>query len=93
MKARARSPAGPGERGPAPPGTTSTSSCTNTGPGVASTAGIAAVPAESQDYAYVSSGTWSLMGVESPHPVVNETALALNVTNEGGVCDTIRFRS
>ena len=52
---------------------------------------VAAVPAEGQDYAYVSSGTWSLMGVESPHPVVNETALALNVTNEGGVCDTIRL--
>ena len=52
---------------------------------------VAAVPAESQDYAYVSSGTWSLMGVESPHPVVNEKALALNVTNEGGVCDTIRL--
>ena len=52
---------------------------------------VAAVPAESQDYAYVSSGTWSLMGVESPHPVVSEKALALNVTNEGGVCDTIRL--
>ena len=52
---------------------------------------VAAVPAVDQDYAYVSSGTWSLMGVESPHPVVNEKALALNVTNEGGVCDTIRL--
>ena len=31
------------------------------------------------------------MGVESPHPVVNEKALALNITNEGGVCDTIRL--
>jgi rhamnulokinase len=61
-------------------------------PGTHDTASaVAAVPAESQDYAYVSSGTWSLMGVESPHPVVNEKALALNVTNEGGVCDTIRL--
>ena len=52
---------------------------------------VAAVPAEGPNYAYVSSGTWSLMGVESPQPVVNEQALALNVTNEGGVCGTIRL--
>jgi rhamnulokinase len=52
---------------------------------------VAAVPAEGQDYAYLSSGTWSLMGVESHQPVVNEHALALNVTNEGGVCGTIRL--
>jgi rhamnulokinase len=52
---------------------------------------VAAVPAESSDYAYISSGTWSLMGVETPRPVVNEAALAFNVTNEGGVCDTIRL--
>ena len=52
---------------------------------------VAAVPAEGQDYAYLSSGTWSLMGVESQEPVVNEHALALNVTNEGGVCGTIRL--
>ena len=31
------------------------------------------------------------MGVESPQPVINETTLALNFTNEGGVCDTIRL--
>ena len=52
---------------------------------------IAAVPAESADYAYLSSGTWSLIGVEIPKPIINETALAFNVTNEGGVCDTIRL--
>jgi rhamnulokinase len=52
---------------------------------------VAAVPAEGEDYAYLSSGTWSLMGVESARPVVNERSLALNVTNEGGVCDTIRL--
>jgi rhamnulokinase len=52
---------------------------------------VAAVPAESVDYAYLSSGTWSLMGVEIPQPIINETALAFNVTNEGGVCDTIRL--
>jgi rhamnulokinase len=52
---------------------------------------IAAVPAESADYAYLSSGTWSLIGVEIPRPIINETALTFNVTNEGGVCDTIRL--
>jgi rhamnulokinase len=61
-------------------------------PGTHDTASaVAAIPAESQDYAYVSSGTWSLMGVETPQPVVNNQALAFNVTNEGGVCDTIRL--
>ncbi len=49
------------------------------------------MPAEGHDYAYLSSGTWSLIGVETPQPVVNETALALNFTNEGGVCDIIRL--
>ena len=52
---------------------------------------VAAVPAESADYAYLSSGTWSLMGVETKQPVINADALAFNVTNEGGVCDTIRL--
>jgi rhamnulokinase len=52
---------------------------------------IAAVPAESADYAYLSSGTWSLIGVETRRPVINDAALAFNVTNEGGVCDTIRL--
>jgi len=51
---------------------------------------VAAVPAKSDDYAYLSSGTWSLMGIESSRPVVNDQSLAFNVTNEGGVCDTIR---
>ncbi len=52
---------------------------------------VAAVPAETDDYAYLSSGTWSLMGVELPRPVINEKALAYNFTNEGGVCNTIRL--
>ena len=52
---------------------------------------VAAVPAENDDYAYLSSGTWSLMGIESSRPVVNSQSLAFNVTNEGGVCDTIRL--
>ncbi len=52
---------------------------------------VAAVPAATPDYAYISSGTWSLMGVEVVEPIVNERALAYNFTNEGGVCGTFRF--
>jgi rhamnulokinase len=54
-------------------------------------AAIAAVPASGESWAYISSGTWSLMGVEVPAPLVNEQALAANYTNEGGVGGTIRF--
>lgn len=52
---------------------------------------VAAVPAETGNWAYLSSGTWSLMGVETAEPVINETSLRYNFTNEGGVCDTIRL--
>ena len=52
---------------------------------------VAAVPAEGDDSVYISSGTWSLMGVEIKQPVINEAALANNITNEGGVCGTFRF--
>jgi rhamnulokinase len=52
---------------------------------------VAAVPAQTGSYAYLSSGTWSLMGVELPRPVINAKALACNFTNEGGVCSTIRL--
>lgn len=52
---------------------------------------IAAVPAGGEDWAYISSGTWSLMGVEIASPILTEDALALNFTNEGGVCGSIRF--
>jgi rhamnulokinase len=53
---------------------------------------VAAVPVtHDQNWAYLSSGTWSLMGIESPTPVINETTCALNCTNEGGVCNTIRL--
>lgn len=41
--------------------------------------------------AYISSGTWSLMGIEIPEPIINSQALELNFTNEGGVAGTIRF--
>jgi len=52
---------------------------------------VAAVPAKGKGHAYISSGTWSLMGVESSEPIINEKALSLNFTNEGGVCGTYRF--
>ena len=52
---------------------------------------VAAVPAQTDDYAYLSSGTWSLMGVELPKPVISAKALAYNFTNEGGVGGTIRL--
>jgi len=51
---------------------------------------VAAVPAEGRDWAYISSGTWSLMGVESEEPILGEEALRLNFTNEGGVGGTFR---
>jgi rhamnulokinase len=52
---------------------------------------VAAVPAEGDDWAYISSGTWSLMGIEVREPIIDEKVLALNFTNEGGVGRTIRF--
>ncbi len=52
---------------------------------------VAAVPAEGADFAYISSGTWSLMGAELKQPVINADSLAYNFTNEGGVSGTFRF--
>ncbi len=52
---------------------------------------VAAVPAGSGTWAYISSGTWSLMGVELAKPLVSEAAMAYNFTNEGGVGGTVRF--
>ncbi len=52
---------------------------------------VAAVPAEGKDWCYISSGTWSLMGVELAEPLINAKALQYNYTNEGGVGGTIRF--
>ena len=46
---------------------------------------IAAVPTEDEDFAYISCGTWSLMGFESNQPIINEKSMDLSVTNEGGV--------
>jgi rhamnulokinase len=52
---------------------------------------VAAVPAEGNNWAYISSGTWSLMGVETSQPMSTVKAYEYNFTNEGGVCNTIRF--
>ena len=52
---------------------------------------IAAVPATDEHFAYLSSGTWSLMGIEVPEPIINETSARLNFTNEGGIEGTTRF--
>ncbi|MGA1836597.1 rhamnulokinase family protein [Herbiconiux sp. 11R-BC] len=52
---------------------------------------VVAVPAAGEDFAYISSGTWSLVGVELEHPVVSEAGRAANFTNEGGVDGRIRY--
>lgn len=52
---------------------------------------VAAVPALERPFAYLSCGTWSLMGTEVQQPVINELALELNFTNEGGVGETYRL--
>jgi rhamnulokinase len=52
---------------------------------------VAAVPTGTSRYAYISSGTWSLVGLEVTEPVINAAALAANVTNEGGVAGTYRL--
>ena len=53
---------------------------------------VAAVPATpGDDWAYLSSGTWSLLGVELTEAVLTREACELNVTNEGGVCGTVRL--
>ena len=52
---------------------------------------VAAVPAEDERFAYLSSGTWSLMGIEVPDPVIDERTFACNFTNEGGVEGTTRL--
>src|SRR2546423_3904141 len=51
---------------------------------------VAGVPAEGDDFAWISSGTWSIMGVESPMPIINEQTYKANITNEGGVNNTFR---
>ena len=52
---------------------------------------VAAVPAAGSGWAYISSGTWSLVGVELPAPLVTDAAREYNFTNEGGVAGTTRL--
>lgn len=52
---------------------------------------ITAVPCEGGDFAFLSSGTWSLFGTELQKPIVNETSLKINITNEGGFGGTTGF--
>lgn len=52
---------------------------------------IAATPATDCNFAYLSSGTWSLMGIESEKPIINEETLNNNFTNEGGIDGTTCF--
>jgi rhamnulokinase len=55
---------------------------------------VAAIPTEhtgTAEWAYISSGTWSLMGLELPHATLSPRALELNVTNEGGIDGTWRL--
>jgi rhamnulokinase len=51
---------------------------------------VAAVPARGGRSAYLSSGTWSLMGVESQAPIITDSSFEYGFTNEIGVCDTVR---
>jgi rhamnulokinase len=52
---------------------------------------VVAVPAENEKFAYLSSGTWSLMGIEVKEPMMTDETFRLNFTNEGGVEGTTRF--
>ena len=52
---------------------------------------VIAVPTQEEDFIYISSGTWSLMGTELKAPLINEQSQKLNLTNEGGAMGTIRF--
>ncbi len=52
---------------------------------------VAAVPAKDERFAYLSSGTWSLMGIETKQPIINDVSYDRNFTNEGGVDGTTRF--
>lgn len=52
---------------------------------------ITSVPCEDGRFAFLSSGTWSLFGTELPKPIVNETSMNINITNEGGFDDSTGF--
>ena len=52
---------------------------------------VAAVPAKDEKFAYLSSGTWSLMGIETKDAIISELSYERNFTNEGGIEGTTRF--
>ncbi len=52
---------------------------------------VAGIPASNRDFAWISSGTWSIVGAELPRPIINHKALEFNLTNEGGYGPTWRF--
>lgn len=52
---------------------------------------VVAIPAQKEGFAWISSGTWSIVGVETPDPVINADSLRYNLTNEGGVAGTWRL--
>ncbi len=52
---------------------------------------VISVPADNDDFIYISSGTWSLMGAELKAPLINDATRLANYTNEGGALGTIRF--
>jgi sugar (pentulose or hexulose) kinase len=52
---------------------------------------VVGVPTTTTNYAYLSSGTWSLIGLEVKEPVINDASYAANVTNEGGAYGTFRL--
>lgn len=52
---------------------------------------VAAVPAENERFAYLSCGTWSLLGIETKDAIISEQSYAYNFTNEGGIEGTTRF--
>ncbi len=68
-----------------PPIPVITPACHDTG------SAVAAVPAQGERFAWISSGTWSIVGVEVKQPVINESSLNFNLTNEGGIDHTYRF--
>ena len=52
---------------------------------------VAAVPAQNDAHAWISSGTWSVLGANVHEPVINAASLRFNFTNEGGVNNTFRL--
>lgn len=52
---------------------------------------VVAIPAKNRNFAYLSSGTWSLMGIETEEPIIGPASFIHNFTNEGGIEGTTRF--